>query len=88
MSKRVNLTIPDEEYSILQRYAEALGTTPSTVGRDLLCQVSQSMRGVVEALDAAGDDKQKAILLMQAELMKGIASSSSESVELQKEFNL
>lgn len=61
----VKVSAPDDVYDVLKAYAAVLGSTPSTVIRDLLIELAPSFHGVVAAVQLLQEDKRGALLRVQ-----------------------
>ena len=86
MTHYIKVSAPDDVYEVLKTYAELMGTTPSTLVRDLIVEIAPAFRGVVEAVQAADHSKQAALSCMQGVLLDGISAASSLAAQVQEEI--
>lgn len=86
MSHRVNLTLPPELYASLSAYAAANKSTPSTIVRDLLLELSPLFDNITACLNEADASKKDLLTGLQSTLIQGISTASSISHELQQEI--
>ena len=84
MTHYIKVSAPDEIYEILKNYANCLGSTPSTVLRELLIEISPSLQGVVNALSSFDTDKKNALIKVQDVLLDGILGATNISLAIQK----
>ncbi len=87
MTHYIKISAPDDVYGVLKAYADLMGTTPSTLIRDLIIEISPAFNGVVEAMKVAEQNKHVALSRMQGVLLNGISSASSLASEVQEEIN-
>ena len=86
MTHYIKVSAPDDVYSVLKSYADVMGTTPSTLLRDLIVEMTPAFSGVVEAMRVADENKHAALSRMQSVLLNGISTASSLAVEVQEEI--
>lgn len=88
MSRRVNLTLTDEEYEVLKAYSLAAKTTPTGVIHSIFQELIPVFKTVVSAVEIADQDKKASLSKLQTVLIDGIHNASGISSELHKELNL
>lgn len=88
MTRRVNLTLTDEEYEVLKAYSLITKTTPTGVIHSLFQELIPVFKTVVSAVEIADQDKKSSLSKLQTVLIDGIYNASSISSDLQKELNL
>lgn len=84
MAHPIKVSAPDDVYDILKQYAAVMGSTPSTVIRDLLVEIAPSFQGVVDAMRSVQEDKQGALLKIQGVLLVGINDATALASEVNK----
>lgn len=84
----IKVSAPDDVYDVLKAYAAVLGSTPSTVIRDLLVEIAPSFQGVVDAIRLVDNDKHNALSRIQSVLLNGISDASALAVSVQKGMEL
>ena len=88
MTRRVNLTLTDEEYEVLKAYSFITKTTPTGIIHSIFQELIPVFQTVVSAVEIADKDKMASLSKLQAVLIDGIHNASGISSELQKELNL
>ena len=87
MSRRVSLTLSDEEYEVLKAYAKAANLTPTTVVHKLFTELVPVFSSVVIAAQLAEEDKKASLIKLQSALLDGIHTATGISSELQKDLS-
>lgn len=87
MAHRVNATLPDDVYEVLRKYSALMGTTPSTVLRDFVIEMTPSFSGVIDAVRLAEGNKKKALEEIQSLLLDRVHEAVSLSSEVQREIS-
>jgi len=87
MAHRVNATLPDDVYEVLRKYSALMGTTPSTVLRDFVIEMTPSFSGVIEAVRLAEGNKKKALEEIQSLLLDRVHEAVSLSSDVQREIS-
>lgn len=88
MTRRVNLTLTDDEYEVLKAYSLITKTTPTGVIHSIFQELIPVFTAVVSAVEIADQDKKASLSKLQTVLIDGIHNASGISSELQKELNL
>lgn len=88
MTRRVNLTLTDEEYEVLKAYSLATKKTPTGVIHSIFQELIPVFQTVVFAVEMADKDKKASLSKLQTVLIDGIHNASGISSELQKELSL
>lgn len=88
MTRRVNLTLTDEEYEVLKAYSLAAKTTPTGVIHSIFQELIPVFQTVVSAVEMADKDKKASLSKLQTVLIDEIHNASGISSELQKELSL
>lgn len=84
-SKRVAISLTQADYLALSDYAEVMSSNPSAVIGDLLREVLPSMQSVTLAIKAVDSDKEKALISLSRELLRGVSHSSDLGASLLQE---
>lgn len=86
MTKRVNLTLSDEDFNDLKVFCDALGTRPATFIHSILQESMGPIREVLEALKDVESSKLSASIKLQHILNSRVSDAAALSVEVGEEI--